>query len=83
MSALNHMSGSPCGPVGQHLRTITGIPGSTYDADLQAQIDEATLRLMFSPNRDARMRAMDELRKLKEQQRPERIAELEKMRGLR
>lgn len=54
-----------------------------HDADLQRRIDAAAFRLRCSPDRKDRMRAMDELRELKAQQRPERIAELEKMRGLR
>jgi len=54
-----------------------------FDADLQSRIDEAAFRLRCSPDRKDRMRAMDELRALKERQRPERVAELEKMRGLR
>lgn len=54
-----------------------------FDADLQNAIDEATLRLMFPASREDCMRAMDELRALKARQRPERVAEIEKMRGLR
>jgi hypothetical protein len=53
-----------------------------YDADLQRQIDEATLRLMYSPDRADRMRAMDELRALKAQQRPERVRFLEEKMGI-
>jgi len=54
-----------------------------FDAALQNLIDEAALRLMFSPDREDRMKAMDELRELKRQQRPERVRELEIERGLR
>ena len=54
-----------------------------FDADLQSRIDEATLRLMFPASREDCMRAMDELRELKVQQRPERVEQLERERGLR
>lgn len=54
-----------------------------FDAELQRLIDAAAFRLRCSPDRKDRMRAMDELRELKAKQRPERVAELEKMRGLR
>lgn len=54
-----------------------------HDTDLQRQIDTAAFRLMHSPDRLVRMRAMDELRKLKSRQRPERVEQIERERGLR
>ena len=56
---------------------------SQYDIDLQNRIDEAALRLAYAKTPAASRKAMDELNALKKQQRPERIAQLERDRGLR
>lgn len=59
------------------------ITPEAYDRDLESRMDSAALRLAFSPDAADRRRAMDELQDLKRAQRPERIAELERQRGLR